>query len=247
MILMKISMISACSDLGVHVNGTDKGPETLIKNNENIIKKENVEKERSKKNKEKNFKYLNKFNEELYNMIISINDFVITVGGDHSIAISTCLASKKKHGNIGLIWIDAHADFHTFESTISGNIHGMPFATVVGENGNRLSYFFNGEYFDPKNTVLVGGRDIESPEYENLKKAGTKIFTTEDIKGQGVEKIMKEAIRIATENTEGMHISYDLDVIDPKLAPGVSIKAEDGITIEEAKKILNEIIKKKKN
>ncbi len=244
-----ITVVNACSDLGVHVDGSDKGPLALNKF-ENIvdkvitIKKENVEKEREKDNKKKNIKYVNKFNEELYNAIKQENNFVITVGGDHSIAIGSDLASKKKHDNIGLIWIDAHSDFHTMNSTISGNIHGMPFATITGQNGIDLSYFFDGEYYKPENVVLVGGRDIETPEYENLKKAGVKIFTTEDIKKLGVKQVMDEAFLIACDETDGLHISYDLDVIDPSVAPGVSVKAKDGINEKEAFEIVDEIIDK---
>ena len=249
---MKICIVNACCDLGVHVDGSDHGPLRLA-NREKLadciymIKKKEKEKEKEKdvENKAKNLKYLNEFNERLYHEIESIDDFVITVGGDHSIAIASALASKKKQDDIGLIWIDSHADFHTFASTISGNIHGMPFATITGQNGNLLSYFFDGEYFNPKKSVLVGGRDIELPEYENLKNAGVKVFTTEDIKRYGAEKIMKEAIRIATENTNGMHVSYDIDIIDPDIAPGVSIKAKNGISFEEAQTILQQLILQK--
>ncbi len=247
---MKITIIEACSDLGVKVNGSDKGPLALTDCNnlvENVItiKKDNIEKELDEGNKKRNIKYVNKFNKELYNTIENDNNFVITIGGDHSIAIGSSLASKKKHNNIGLIWIDAHADFHNMNSTISGNIHGMPFATVTGQNGSELSYFFNGDYYKPENVVLVGGRDIESPEYENLKKAKVKVFTTKDIKKYGVKQIMNKAYKIALNNTDGIHISYDLDVIDPKIAPGVSVKAIDGINEQEAYEIVDEIIKNK--
>lgn len=246
---MKITIVNACSDLGVHINGSDKGPLELSKNIENVdkiitIKKEEVKKELEKENKKKNIKYINKFNEELYNEILNDDNFVITIGGDHSIAIGSDLASKKKHNNIGLIWIDAHSDFHNMDSTISGNIHGMPFATITGQNGSELSYFFNGEYYKPDNVVLVGGRDIESPEYINLKNAGVKIFTTEDIKTRGVKEVMNDAFLIACDETDGLHISYDLDVIDPKVAPGVSVKAKDGINEKEAFEIVDEIIDK---
>lgn len=246
---MKITIVNACSDLGVHINGSDKGPIALnefgnIVDKVITVNKENVPKELEKGNKKRNIKYVNIFNEKLYNKIIEENNFVITIGGDHSIAIGSDLASKKKHNNIGLIWVDAHSDFHNMESTISGNIHGMPFATITGQNGNELSYFFDGEYYKPENVVLVGGRDIEKPEYENLKKAGVKIFTTEDIKKYGVKKVMDEAFLIACDETDGLHISYDLDVIDPLVAPGVSVKAKDGISEEEAYKIADEIVDK---
>ena len=246
---MKITIIEACSDLGDKVNGSDKGPLALEECNNLVdevitIKKDNIKKELEEGNKKRNIKYINKFNEELYNTIVNKSSFVITIGGDHSIAIGSDLASKKKHNNLGIFWIDAHSDYHNLDSTITGNIHGMPFATVDGENGNELSYFFDGEYFNPKKSVLIGGRDIESPEYINLEKAGVKIFTTEDIKKYGVKKVMEEAYKIV-EDTDGLHISYDLDVIDPKIAPGVSVKAINGISMEEAYEIRDEIIKRK--
>lgn len=248
---MKLSIIKACSDLGVHINGSNNGPKALNKFDnlvDNIyeINKENIEKELEKDNKKKNIKALNKFNEKLYNTIINDkNNFCITLGGDHSIAIASALASKKKNNNIGIIWIDSHSDFHDFSSTISGNIHGMPFATICNQNGSGLSYFFDENYFNPQNSVLVGARDIEDGEYKKLKEAGIKIFTTNDIKEQGAKNIIKKAIEIAKNNTLGIHISYDLDVIDPIIAPGVSIKAKDGITKEDAFEILDEIINNK--
>ena len=246
---MKITIVKACSDLGVKINGSDKGPLALNKYDNLVdkvitIKKENVKKEVEDGNKKRNIKYVNKFNEKLYNTIVNIDNFVITIGGDHSIAIGGNLASKKKHGDIGLLWIDAHSDYHNMDSTITGNIHGMPFATISGQNEDTLSYFFDGEYYNPKKTVLIGGRDIEAPEYINLEKAGVKIFTTEDIKTLGVKKVMDEAFKIALSNTSGMHISYDLDVIDPNEAPGVSVKAKDGINETEAYQIRDEIINK---
>ena len=249
---MKLAIIKACSDLGVHISGSEKGP-LIINKFDNIveknitIKKEETIKEIDKEIKLKNLNKLNEVNEELYKSIINIDEFVITLGGDHSIAIASILASKKKSKNMGLIWIDSHADFHTIETTISGNIHGMPFATVCGQNGDKLSYFFDEEYIKPENAVLVGARDIELPEYQNLETAGVKVYTTEDIKKYGVENIMKEAIQIASTNTNGFHVSYDLDVIDPSLAPGVSVKAKDGISVTIAEEILNQLLKSKEH
>ena len=243
-----MKLVKACCDLGVHVNGSNLAPDDTLKDKgiESIkVEKDNVQKEFDKENKKKNIDAVNRFNERLYKEIVNINEKVLTIGGDHSIAIGSVLASKKKHGNIGIIWIDAHADFHTMDTTISGNIHGMPFATVCGQNGNILSSFFDSEYVNPKNAVLVGGRDIEDPEYVNLEKAGVKVFTTEDIRKYGVNKIMEEAFNIALNNTDGTHISYDIDVIDPVVAPGVSIKACDGINEEEAYEIADFLINKK--
>ncbi len=246
---MEITIVKACSDLGVKINGSDKGPLAINKFDKLVdkvitVKKENIKKELEDGNKKRNIKYVNKFNEELYNKIIKEKNFVITIGGDHAIAIGSDLASIKKHKNIGLLWIDAHSDYHNMESTITGNIHGMPFATISGQNGTELSYFFDENYYDPKKTVLIGGRDIEAPEYINLEKAGVKIYTTDDIHKLGPKKVMEEAYKIATNNTQGVHVSYDLDVIDPIIAPGVSVKAKDGITEKEAYEIRDEITKR---
>lgn len=243
-----MKLVKACCDLGVHVNGSNLAPDELLEERkiDSIkVEKKNVKKELEKDNKHKNLESVNEFNERLYNEITKIEDKVLTIGGDHSIAIASALASKKKHGNIGIIWIDAHADFHTMETTISGNIHGVPFATVCGQNGNVLSYFFDKEYFNPKNAVLVGGRDIEDAEYVNLDKAGVTVFTTEDIKKYGPVDIMKKAFEIALNNTDGIHISYDVDVIDPNIAPGVSVKAKDGINEKEAYEIADFLVKEK--
>ena len=159
---MKLNIVYASSDLGVNIEGSEKAKEKLneiTKNLENVyeVKKENVAKSYDKKDMEKNLAPLNKFNEKLYNKIVSLKDGVtLTIGGDHSIAIGSALASKKKNENIGIIWVDAHGDYNTFETTTTGNLHGMPFATVDGINGDRLSYFFDGKYFDPASIEADG-------------------------------------------------------------------------------------------
>ena len=243
-----MKIVKACSDLGVHVNGSNLAPNALLKNKSISsieVDKEDIEKELDKENKLKNLKYVNSFNEKLYNEILKIDDKVLTIGGDHSIAIASCLANKKKNKNIGIVWIDSHADFHTTETTISGNIHGMPFATVCGINKDTLSYFFDGEYFKGENAILVGGRDIEDAEFDNLSYANVKLYTTNDIKKKGAKEIIKKALDEALEKSDGLHVSFDIDVIDPLIAPGVSVKAKDGLTFEEAKDIADILIEYK--
>ena len=243
------TFVKACSDLGVHISGSELGPLQLNKYDKDvrdvvILKKENIEKDLEKGNKKRNIKYVNKFNKELFETISNIDDFVLTIGGDHSVAIGSCLAAKKKYKNIGLFWIDAHSDYHNMDTTITGNLHGMPFASVSSQNGDYLTSFYDDVYFDPKKTVLIGGRDIEDPEYINLEKAGVTIFTTEDIKKYGAKEIVSKAFQVI-DGVSGVHISYDLDVIDPLIAPGVSVKATSGINKEEAYQILEELLKRK--
>lgn len=248
-----IDIIDAATDLGVCIDGAKLGAEAITKklNNENIheiytVKSQDVEKDRSKGNKKKNLEPLNEFNERLYHRVersIEEQKFPITIGGDHSISIASALASIKKHTNMGIIWIDAHGDYNTFETTITGNIHGLPLAAITGYEKNYLTSFHIGNKYNYSNTVIVGGRDIDELERVNLEKAGVKVFSTEEIHEQGMKNIMSKAIKIASNGTNGIHISYDLDVIDPKIAPGVSVPAKNGINLEEAYEAVDEIIK----
>ena len=255
--MKNIDIIAACSDLGVHVNGTNLGPDKLInniknKNKINTIKKItydiNYKKELEKNNLKKNLNAVNKFNKKLYNSVLeSVNNtiFPITIGGDHSIAIGSALASIKKEKNLGIIWIDAHADYNTFDSTITGNLHGLPLATINGLN-NGLSFFHNDKYYDPKKTVIVGYRSEETnkeDEIQNLKSAGVTFFTTEELRKYGIKDIIKKAFEIASFNyTNKVHISYDLDFIDPQVAPGVNIPEINGVNELEAFEVANEVL-----
>lgn len=252
-----IDIIAACSDLGVHVNGAHLGPENLIKKIDKnfihqikIIKSDlNIQKELDKNNKKKNLNEINLFNLKLYNEIkntLENNYLPITLGGDHSIAIASALASIQKYNHLGIIWFDAHGDFNTFETTTSGNIHGLPFAAITGHEKKLLTDFHNGNYFNPKNAVLVGASDIDEPyELQNLKDAGVTIFTAEDIQKYGAEAIYTKAFEIASDGTNGFHISYDIDVIDPKFAPGISIPTMNGISLEDAYTFKDYMIKNK--
>lgn len=253
--MKKIDIIKACSDLGVHKNGAELGPDAIL---ENIdlkdinkiyeVKKANCIKDIEKGNKRKNIGYINEFNSNLYNIVSESikNNLPIILGGDHSIAIGSALASINKYKNLGIIWIDSHADFNTFETTVTGNIHGLPFATITGQNGEELTKFHKGNFYNSKNSVLVGARSIDYPgEYENLEKAGVTVFTTDDIKQNGMKEVIRQAIEIASNGTDGMHVSIDIDVLDPKEAPGVSVPEVDGILENDLNEGIEEIIANK--
>lgn len=250
-----INIINACTDLGVHVNGANKGPIELTKNlaHSNInkiieLKYNNVVKETDKGNKKKNLNEINKFNKQLYDIVCStLNDekLPITLGGDHSLAIATALASIKKYNKMGIIWFDSHGDYNTFDTTISGNIHGLPLAVITNYEKRYLAEFHSGSFYKPENTVIVGARDVDPLEVENLKEAGVTVFSTEDVRKEGADVITRKAFEIASKGTNGVHVSYDIDLIDPKIAPGVSIPAVDGINLEEAYMMVQTVIKKK--
>ena len=257
--MRNIDIINANTDLGVHVDGARLGPDKLtedliIKNNIRGIYKiyaneENKEnKPEDKDNKKKNLEQINVFNKQVYDTVkntIERDNFPVTLGGDHSLVIGSALASIAKNKSLGIIWIDAHGDYNTFDTTITGNIHGLPLAAIDGYEKNYLTDFHDGSFYKPENTVIVGGRDIDPLEIENIKDAGVTVFSTEEIHKRGMSAVMEDAIAIATNGTEGMHISYDLDVIDPKICPGVSVPAVDGINLDEAYEAVDSIIKHK--
>ena len=251
---MKTFIVGAGSDLGVHIDGAHLGPIQLMNDLKgfykgesfSLVQNENIIKSRNLSDRRKNEYEIDKFNTELYKIIlekIKNGYFPITIGGDHSVVVASALASAKVHENIGIIWIDAHTDYNTFDTTVSGNIHGLPLAAITGYKNHELRYFHDGNIIQPAKTVVVGARSIDNWEKDNIKYSGITVFTTQDIKEKGVEKVMEEAFKIATDRTKGVHISYDLDVIDPEVAPGVSIPEFDGITEEEAMKINEQIMK----
>ena len=257
--MRNIDIINANTDLGVHVDGARLGPDKLtedliIKNNIRGIYKiyaneENKEnKPEDKDNKKKNLEQINVFNKQLYETVrdtIDRGNFPVTLGGDHSLVIGSALASISKNDTLGVIWIDAHGDYNTFDTTITGNIHGLPLAALDGYEKRYLTDFHSGNFFKPENTAIVGGRDIDPLEIENLKDAGVRVFTTDEVHERGMAAVMEDAIAIATNGTQGMHISYDLDVIDPKICPGVSVPAVNGINLDEAYEAVDSIIKHK--
>lgn len=247
-------IFGAGSDLGVHIDGASLGPEQLMNDlatfyeGEKMMFKQDpsIIKSRNLSDRRKNEYEIEKFNSELYkNIVDKIKEeyFPILIGGDHSVAIASALASSKVNIDVGIIWIDAHPDFNTFETTLTGNIHGLPLAAITGTKCNELRYYHDGKVIQPSRTVVIGARSIDDPEKDNIKYSGITVFTTQDVKEKGIEAVMDEAFKIAGYKTKGIHISYDLDVIDPEIAPGVSVPEYDGITEDEAMKINEYIVK----
>ena len=245
---MRTMIFGAGTDLGVHIDGASLGPVQLMNDLKAFYKGESmlfeqdkeIIKSRNLSDRRKNEYEIEKFNTNLYkNIVEKIKEeyFPIMIGGDHSAAIASALASAKVNVDVGLIWIDAHTDYNTFETTVTGNIHGLPLAAINGYKNQELRYFHQGKIIQPSKTVIIGARSIDEKEKDNVRYSGVTVFSTEDIKEKGIDAIMDEAFKIAGFKTKGIHISYDLDVIDPEIAPGVSIPEFDGITEEEAMKI----------
>jgi arginase len=165
--------------------------------------------------------------------------FPIVIGGDHSLAAgsvaATALHARRRQRPIGLLWIDAHADMNTPATTLSGNVHGMPLAALLGENPRELALIGGEEpKVRPEHTVLVGIRNLDEREKDEVRAAGVHIFTMKDIDRRGAAAVMEEAIALASHDTAGIHVSFDLDVCDPAIAPGVGTPVRGGLNYREA-------------
>ncbi|MFY9644877.1 MAG: arginase [Terriglobales bacterium] len=163
----------------------------------------------------------------------------LVLGGDHSVAAGTVSGVAKffrrKNQKIGLIWIDAHTDMNTPETSPSGNVHGMPLAALMGLGPAELGNIYEfSPKVEPANCVLVGIRDVDNFEKENIRKAGVEVFTMRDIDERGMRAVMEDALGMAGHDTAGYHISLDMDWIDPEDAPGVGTPVWGGATYREA-------------
>ena len=167
------------------------------------------------------------------------NDIPLVIGGDHSLALGSITGAVKARGSVGVIWIDAHADFNTDQTTPSGNIHGMPLAALAGYGDERL---VNIGGFHPKisaeHIAIVAARDLDPGERDLLKEAHVHVFTMKDIDHLGLPETISHALEIATNGTNGLHVSFDMDCMDPREAPGVGTPVRGGITYREAHLVL---------
>jgi arginase len=176
----------------------------------------------------------------------------LVLGGDHSLAAGSVSGVaefyRRQNQKIGVLWIDAHSDINTPETSPSGNVHGMPLAALLGlgaksETGpgtdsalGQLSHIFGyTPKILPENTVLIGMRDIDAAERDNIRRAGVaQVYTMRDIDERGMRTVMEEALRAASRDTVGYHVSLDMDWIDPEDAPGVGTPVRGGATYREA-------------
>ncbi len=164
----------------------------------------------------------------------------IVLGGDHSlgagsVAAAAAWATRMKRLPIGLLWVDAHGDMNTPASSPSGNVHGMPLAALLGTEPKELSTI--GGFFPtvrPEHTVLIGIRNLDDREKEIVRASGVHVFTMKDIDRRGVAAVMEHAVALASSGTAGLHVSFDMDVCDPSIAPGVGTPVKGGLDYREA-------------
>jgi len=252
----QIAVIGAPLDLGAGRRGVDMGPSAIrvahlddrlaaLGYEVHDLGNVEVEQAESRPVGRENARYLHEITATCRRLAKSVEtalgkgQFPLVLGGDHSVAAGT-VAGVAKHfrrskERIGLIWIDAHADMNTPDTSPSGNVHGMPLASCIGTGPDELVKLAG---FSPKvraeNVALVGIRDVDQLEKPHIKASGVRAFTMREIDERGLLHVMNEAIRIASDGTAGFHLSFDMDGVDPDEAPGVGTPVRGGITYREA-------------
>lgn len=253
MMRKEISIIGVPMDLGQTRRGVDMGPSAIryagvserleslnyVVHDEGDIRVEI--KERAQSDTESNLKNLKAVadgNEKLSQKVdeaIRSNRFPLVFGGDHSIAIGTLAGVSKHYKNLGVIWYDAHGDLNTAETSPSGNIHGMPLAVSLGIGHPTLTNI--GGYcpkVKPENIVIIGARSLDEGERILIKENGIKVYTMHEVDRLGMTKVMEETISYLKERTDGVHLSLDLDGLDPEEAPGVGTPVAGGLSYRES-------------
>lgn len=172
-------------------------------------------------------------------------EFPLALGGDHAIAIGTiagmAVAARAAHRSVGVLWIDAHGDMNTDATTPSGNIHGMPLAASLGIGARELTSI-GGPFAKvaPRNVALIATRDLDDGERANIKRLGVKAYTMEDIDRQGMAVVIGKALRHLRQ-ADRLHVSFDLDAVDPSVAPGVGTPVKGGLNYREAHLIMEAV------
>jgi arginase len=163
------------------------------------------------------------------------NRFPLVLGGDHSLSVGS-IRGAAKHKKLGVIWVDAHADFNTAETTPTGNIHGMPLAVLCGLGDPRLVCLWDETppVLDPERVAVIGARDLDSGEKRNLQEAGVMVQSMEQIDRIGMVAALEKAIDRVNRDVDGIYLSFDMDALDPRHAPGVGTPVAGGLTFREA-------------
>lgn len=260
----KLSLIGVPIDLGASLRGSNLGPDAIryagikerlerigyeVKDEGDIL----VEREKAVTVEGSNLKNLNVIvdtNERLckkVDEVMKAGRFPVVLGGDHCIALGTIKGVLHNKPKLGVIWFDAHGDINTAETSPSGNIHGMPVASLLGLGSEEL-YKVGGEEYklDKSNFVYIGSRDLDAGERATMKELGMHVFTMHEVDNLGIKKVVEEAIRIASDGTDGIHVSFDMDVLDPEVAPGTGTKVKGGMGYREAHFSLELVAKSEK-
>jgi len=254
--VLKIRILGVPLDLGQERRGVDMGPSAVRAAGLNSVLKGlghqvedlgnlHVKIPEMQPFGDRHAKYLNEIAETCQEVAHRIYQtleagyFPLSLGGDHSVAIGTQAGAAKFYRDreqaIGCLWLDAHADMNTPETSPSGNVHGMPFAATLGLGSEALARIFGyAPKIQPKNCVLIGARALDSRERRRVKDSGINVFTMRAIDEHGMRAVMEKSLALATDGTAGFVVSFDMDVVDPDEAPGVGTPVRGGLTFREA-------------
>jgi arginase len=252
----KIRIIGVPMDLGASRRGVDMGPSALrVAGLQSRLKQlgrqvedvgnVSVPQAEEQPYGEKRARYLEEISQICKNLAAVVRNSLdegmlpVVLGGDHSIAIGTVAgAASHFHSDgkgIGVVWLDAHGDMNTPDSSPSGNVHGMPLAAIMGSGPPELTDLAGFQpMVEPRHVSLVGTRDLDAKERRFAKESGVHVFTMRDIDERGMREVMTEALRFASDDTAGIAVSLDMDFIDPSDAPGVGTPVRGGVTYREA-------------
>ncbi|QUG43462.1 arginase [Psychrobacillus sp. INOP01] len=248
---LNISIIGVPMDLGQNRRGVDMGPsairyagvvERLQELGHSVEDAGDIaigRREVSQNSKLRNLEEVVAANTILANRvhdIIGEGNFPIVLGGDHSIAIGTLAGLADRYDNLGVIWYDAHADLNTAETSPSGNIHGMPLAVSIGLGHEELVNIRDfAPKIKPENVVIIGARSVDPGERELIKEKGIKVFSMHEIDKLGMSEVMTQTIQYFQDRkVDGVHLSLDLDGLDPLYTPGVGTPVAGGISYRES-------------
>jgi arginase len=265
---VKIRILGAPLDLGQERRGVDMGPSAVRAAGLNAALKALGHKVEDAGNihvkipEEQHFgdrhaKYLNEIAEACQEIAQRIYEtlqagyFPLVLGGDHSVAVGSQAGVAKffhdREQHVGCLWIDAHADMNTPETSPSGNVHGMPFAATLGFGPEPLAKIFGiSPKMCAKSCVLVGARNLDERERGLVRSSGVNVFTMREIDEQGMRAVVEKSLALASHNTAGFVVSLDMDVVDPGEAPGVGTPVRGGITFREAHLAMEMIADSKK-
>src|SRR6476469_4191528 len=185
--------------------------------------------------------------QKLYQTVLGSFDegaMPVVLGGDHSLGAGSVAAAaewarRSKQLPIGLLWVDAHGDMNTPATSLSGNVHGMPLAALLGPEPSELAKIgTTSPKVLPAHTVLVGIRNLDEREKIAVRDSGVHVFTMKDIDRQGIASVVEQAINLAGAGTAGIHVSFDIDVCDPAIAPGVGTPVKGGLDYREANMLM---------
>ncbi len=255
-----VHLIGVPLDLGAGRRGVDMGPsafriagirDQIAALGRIVVDKGDLpvpipETQRPADKKKKYIRDIAKVCQKLYDLALASLDegaLPLVLGGDHSLAAGSVAASadwlrRTASKPLGLIWVDAHGDMNTPDTTLSGNVHGMPLAALLGREPLELASIGSSPSVMPQNTVLVGVRNLDEREKEQIRASGIHVFTMKDIDRDGIARVAERAIGLAARDTAGIHVSFDMDVCDPAVAPGVGTPVKGGFDYREAHMIM---------